>query len=426
MKRLLGYGALLGTLLGGGCAGTAYRAARETDAAILSLEYVYAELKRSYYDPDFRGQDMQAQYEHARLAIERAQTYQQRFQAVRNFLRQLDDSHTAFTAHGAVGLYDYGFNIRFYGDVPFVSAVDTWSFAETAGLRRGDEIVKFNGQTLTRADYVRVVSDFLAQHPIPTLDLEVRTPNRSVGRLVLRADTAALRRMPGRQYRRLLSSARDSAERASRHIQNSIDARVFYWKLPQFADADRGLDGVVARARKHDVLILDLRGNHGGAIKTLEKLVGYFTDEPVEVGTLHMRWDKERYRAKPEKDRFTGKLFILVDSETASAAEVFARLMQIRRRGTVVGDRTAAAVMASMFWRYVVGNGMVVGASITVSDFVLYNGERLEKSGVQPDIRIIPTAHDIAAGVDPVLAYALRENGIEMTSAQAANLIAAK
>jgi carboxyl-terminal processing protease len=201
---------------------------------------------------------------------------------------------------------------------------------------------------------------------------------------------------------------------------------VFFWKLPHFATADRGIGKVVGRARKHEVLILDLRGNYGGVMKTLEKLVGYFTDQPVEVGTLHMRWDTERFHAKPKTDRFTGQLFILVDSETASAAEVFTRMMQISGRAKVIGDRTMGAVMASMYWEFEVGDGWWSGASITVSDFVLHNGERLEKIGVEPDVKIVPTAQDIAAGVDPVLAYALKETGIPMTSAQAARLITGK
>ena len=50
------------------------------------------------------------------------------------------------------------------------------------------------------------------------------------------------------------------------------------------------------------------------------------------------------------KDKlYTGELAILVDSESASAAEVFPRLMQIEKRAKIYGDQSAGAVMTSNF-----------------------------------------------------------------------------
>jgi C-terminal processing protease CtpA/Prc len=62
-------------------------------------------------------------------------------------------------------------------------------------------------------------------------------------------------------------------------------------------------------------------------------------------------------------------------------------------------------------------------ASITVSDFVLHNGERLEKKGVIPDITVIPKPHEIAADHDPVLAYAITSAGVQITPAVAATIL---
>jgi carboxyl-terminal processing protease len=199
-------------------------------------------------------------------------------------------------------------------------------------------------------------------------------------------------------------------------VQTGIRKQHFIWKIPNFNNLDISLGKAVDRAREHETLILDLRGNPGGAIDNLEKLAGYFIEKPLHVGTLQMRWDKEEIKAKPKGDRYRGKMFILVDSETGSAAEVFARLMQIDKRAVIVGDRTAGAVMASIYFPH-------AAASITVSDFVLYNGERLEKTCVLPDAHVIPTAAQIASGEDPALAHAFGLAGLRVTPAQAARLI---
>jgi C-terminal processing protease CtpA/Prc len=385
--------------------------------AIVELDRIHQELKRSYYDPKLRGQDMEALLREAKLAIEQSTSDQQRFKALSNFLIPLDDSHTYYIGGSPVTLHDYGFNFRFYGDRPFVSAVDSWGPAAPLQVQRGDEILSFAGRTLTRDSSYRVLVDFIGQHPIPPLNLELRRPDQTTRTVSLIADTAALRKLRGPEYRKVYAAWLDSTKRAQGHVTASIHDRVFVWKLPEFEEADLALGKVARSAGKHETVILDLRGNPGGPVGRLEEVMGFFIERPIDIGTLHMRWEEERFRSKPKRDRLTNKLIVLVDSETGSAAEVFTRLLQLEKRATVIGDRTAGAVMASMQFGY---------ASITVSDFVLHNGERLEKKGVVPDVTIIPKPGDIAAGYDPVLAYAITSAGVSITPAQAATILAPK
>src|SRR5262249_12286486 len=113
-----------------------------------------------------------------------------------------------------------------------------------------------------------------------------------------------------------------------------------------------------------------------------------------------------------------------VDSERASAAEILARVVQIEKRGTVVGDRTAGAVMQSESYEHQLGADTVVfyAASITDADVVMSDGKSLENAGVIPDQVLIPTPADLSAGRDPVLARAAARAGVSLDPAKAGGL----
>jgi C-terminal processing protease CtpA/Prc len=100
--------------------------------------------------------------------------------------------------------------------------------------------------------------------------------------------------------------------------------------------------------------------------------------------------------------------------------------MQIEKRGTVIGDRSAGAVMTSRFFPHTLGQDFYgrgslafYGTSITVADLKMSDGFSLEKVGVTPDEVLLPTGADLAAGRDPVLARAITLLGGTMTAEQA-------
>jgi carboxyl-terminal processing protease len=121
---------------------------------------------------------------------------------------------------------------------------------------------------------------------------------------------------------------------------------------------------------------------------------------------------------------FTGKVVVIVDSDSGSAAELFARVIQLEKRGVVIGDRTAGAVMQSrVYSRQTAGEYVVIyGISITESDLIMADGKSLENEGVAPDQIVLPTGPDLAAGSDPVLTRAVLLAGGLLSPVEAGKL----
>ena len=65
---------------------------------------------------------------------------------------------------------------------------------------------------------------------------------------------------------------------------------------------------------------------------------------------------------------------------------------------------------------------MFYGASVTGADLVMTDGKSLEKTGVTPDVIILPTAEDLANGRDPALTKAAELVGVKMDSTAAGKM----
>lgn len=102
--------------------------------------------------------------------------------------------------------------------------------------------------------------------------------------------------------------------------------------MPGFDFEPVQVDSLMDRMRNSSGLILDLRGNGGGYVKTLERLSGFFFDEDLKIADLKGRKSMEPIVSKTRgSDVFKGRLIVLVDSKSGSASEIFARLVQLEK-----------------------------------------------------------------------------------------------
>ncbi|MGH9972216.1 MAG: S41 family peptidase [Pyrinomonadaceae bacterium] len=217
----------------------------------------------------------------------------------------------------------------------------------------------------------------------------------------------------------------ENEDRLNRQRYFEVGDELFIWKMPSFDLEEHKVDEMIGKFRKRKTLVLDLRGNGGGFETAMLRMISNFFDRDIQVGEVKRRKETKPLVAKTRGDSiFAGKLIVLIDSQSGSAAEIFARVVQLEKRGTVIGDRSAGAVMRSKHHPHEVGVDVVAffGVSITDADIIMSDGKSLEHAGVIPDEVRLATAADLAAKRDPVLAYAASLAGITMAPEKAGSI----
>lgn len=214
----------------------------------------------------------------------------------------------------------------------------------------------------------------------------------------------------------------DAARRLRPRIAE-LGSEAMILKLPSFFLSESEVGKIASQARKHQALIVDLRDNPGGAIETLQYLLGSVFDHEVKIADRVMRSKTLPLKTRSHHEGFKGRLIVLVDSSSSSAAELFARTIQIEKRGMVLGDRTSGLVMEARGRPRATGLPPIYYATmITEADLIMTDGKSLEHVGVVPDETVLPTPADLADGRDPVLAHAAELAGAKLTVEDAGKL----
>lgn len=377
------------------------------------LQNVASDVRKYYYDPKLHGVDWDKKVSEAKGRIAISTSIDEAVLAIAAVFEALDDSHTNFSPPSDPISQEYGWRSKMVGNRCFVTNVEPRSDAESKGLKPGDEILTIEGFTPTREALGKIEYILNTLIPQSIIRLDLRTPSGKLTHAVVKARirqrTAVtdVGDLTGRDSWRLRLE-REDEQHLMRLRFKELANGVLIVKLPIFFLTDSAIQEMIDKARRNNTLILDLRGNPGGAESNLEDLLGGVFEKEVKIADRVMRESKKPLIAKANHKPFTGRLIVLVDSESASASELFSRVVQIEKRGTVLGDRTSGSVMESKFYRHETGVNPVFyyGISVSEADLIMTDGKSLEHIGVTPDEVVLPTASDIAAKRDPVLARA--------------------
>ncbi len=397
------------------------------------LDRVSRLVETKYFDPDFDPATWRQQLDERREAILGSATAEAFEQGVHDLVSTLGTSHTAF----------FHRNLR---PVPSRQAIcatliqeetpdgPRWMFADVqeegaadlVGIRPGDLLLSLNGKELSTDKPPQFqVGDGLKlglgrlDGNYTEIQIEVPTPKSS---------------------KRPFSLPRPVVHR-------KLDAQTGYLKVNMFPglvgiDVSRDIDRAVASFRDCDRLVIDLRGNSGGGVGCL-RLMSYLTPDRIPVG-----YSLTRKRAKNGYEReqltrfsgipsskwqlpllalryafvdhsivlvteglgaqpFHGRIAILVNQHSASAAEMAAAFAQENNLARIVGVKTPGRLVGSRPFKLPEGYFLV----LPVGAYVTWDGQRLEGAGVKPDVEVQLSRELLADAEDAQLSRALQELG---------------
>lgn len=268
-------------------------------------------------------------------------------------------------------------------DPPRVEAVVRGSPADRAGVLVDDEILAIDGQ--------------------PTFGEGVTRRGRSWhSRLRGRSGTrVALEIRRGSQETRKLVLVRERVK------VPTVDWAMFepgfgYIEISKFqeatsADVTHALGQIRSRSGGQiKALLLDLRGNPGGLLDQGVRVADMFLDEGLIVSIRGRPGTREERKSARKAGTWkVGRLAILVDQATASAAEIVAAALQDHGRAKILGLETYGKGSVQTFFDLDDGSGI----KITTSRYFTPAGRSLEGTGITPDIPIEAfEAEDIVAG----------------------------
>ncbi len=414
-KAALATLAALAALAGAGCTTTAPApVARPATAAPFvqrtlnaderkaAFDKVWTTIQQQYVDPRHNGADWPAIGERYRAELLRGGVDEGQFwRGLNRMAGELKDAHTSVRSPLEVNAIvqqrgNFGLGLAKLDGHWVVGGLAGNSQAALLGVRPGHRVLQIDGQAAdawwqataaavrgssTERSRFTLVSRELNQRPVGSiLSLGLQRPDGSSYSVTLRQD-------PQSPAQSLLRS----------HL---LASNLGYLRFAAFLDPLMPEMGVaLKRLSSAQGLVLDLRGNGGGSFKMAVEMMGWLLRSGGEVGAVITR-DNQRLTmptaAGPQDTTpslqvtlqaqpLAMPLAVLIDENSASAAELLAAVLQDRGRARVFGSTSCGCLLGGRSG----GEPLPGGGRLMMSLFDMRigpaPGKRIEGVGVQPD-----------------------------------------
>jgi len=178
-----------------------------------------------------------------------------------------------------------------------------------------------------------------------------------------------------------------------------INLPKFYFDMEDYSNrnaaSDIKEDIIKLKNEGMEGLVLDLRNNGGGSLKTVVDIAGMFIEEGPIVQVKSNGSKKEVLKDEDSQVLWDGPLVILVNELSASASEILAAAMQDYKRAIIIGSKqtygkgTVQNVIDLNRWLRNNDMGDMGALKITTQKFYRVNGGSTQLEGVKSDV-VVP------------------------------------
>ena len=313
------------------------------------------------------------------------------------------DPHTFYFAPEEKEKFDIGMSGKFEGIgarlqkkpegakiVEIISGGPVW---RDQSLEVGDQILKVGqeGEEPINIVGMRLEDAIkLIKGPEGTVvDLTVRKVDGTIETVSITRDVVELEE----------SYAKSATIDAGENKYGLINLPKFYIDFENYAERNAATDVAKELERLKEAgaegIILDLRDNGGGSLKTVVDMAGLFIKDGPIVQVRSSGQRKEVHEDKDERIQWDGPLVILVNELSASASEILAAAMQDYKRAVIIGSKQTfgKGTVQNIFPLddIVRGNehGDLGAIKLTTQKFYRINGGSTQLEGVKSDI-VVP------------------------------------
>ena len=164
-----------------------------------------------------------------------------------------------------------------------------------------------------------------------------------------------------------------------------LDEETAYIQIVEFDDVtiDQFADALAtAKGSGMKGLILDLRANPGGSLNAVVEVARMLLPEGLIVYTEDKYGEREEYTCDGTR-QLEVPLVVLVDMNSASAAEILAGAIKDYGIGTLVGTTTFGKGIVQQIIPFSDGSAV----KLTISSYFTPNGNNIHGIGIEPDIQ---------------------------------------